>query len=196
MINNSPKYDLSQVTFLFCILTKPGELRNLELVLKYIEKYFKTNILIYEIGMTKQIPTHLHSKKVKIGFFQDAGIHKSKYIKRMVYETDSAVISLWNPNFLVSPKQVFESANEIFQGNADYSFPFDGKLYEANRQLFEVIIENNIELNVIGQNERMLQTERVFFPEIILSVCIPEGSIYREHNHLSQSKKNIYENKK
>jgi len=49
MTSDSPKYDLFHATFLICFQAETEELRNLELVLNFIEKYFQTNILIYGI---------------------------------------------------------------------------------------------------------------------------------------------------
>ena len=144
--------DLSNVTFLIPIRIDQSErFRNLLILLRYLKKCLKTNILIgesdtkpYSNGAIKDLSVGYAN--CSYHFFQDKDPHlnRMKLINKLVSISTTPIIVIQDTDVLLYPIQYQEAVEKILDGCYDLVYPYDGNFYNIPSNLIQhdMCVEN------------------------------------------------------
>lgn len=138
-------YNFSNITFIIPVrFDSLIRLENLSVVFKILSKW-KSEIIIVESGkygnlFIKKMISRL--RNVHYFFYQDRDsvFYRTHFINLMVEKCQTKLISVWDADVLVNPKQIKESQDALINNVADVSFPYNGDLLNVS----PVIRENFI----------------------------------------------------
>ena len=175
------KTDLTDVTFLTLIrLDSIDRLENILLITEFINKYFKTNILLLEVNAyNNKILSRLLPKNVKIDFIRnyDPIFHRTHYLNKIVEKTDTAVISLWDSDVLVDKMQIECSVDLIRKNTADIVLPYNGKFLDTSKMVRELYMETR-DIDVLKQNENKMRP--LYLPDPVGGALFANKKVYVE----------------
>ncbi|OJU47702.1 MAG: hypothetical protein BGN96_05805 [Bacteroidales bacterium 45-6] len=156
---------LSDVTFIIPIrLETVVRLENLLLSIKYIQKYFSTNILVleaaeYNNGFIKK----LVGKQVKYHFEEDRDsvFYRTKYLNLMTDMATSAYLAIWDSDVIIPKEQIIYAIKKLRDNTVDMIYPYDGHFYDTSDPIRELYIKT--------------KNEKVLFRNV-LKMDLPYGS--------------------
>lgn len=133
-------------------------LENLIASVGYIARNFETNIHVlhadqYDNGYIKK----LLPKNVHYIFVEDFDnvFYRTMYINRMVVETGSPIIAVWDADVIVPVSQIIHSVENIRNGD-DISYPYDGHFYDTTSIIRSIYIKSKM-LRHLVDNVSMMQ---------------------------------------
>jgi predicted glycosyltransferase involved in capsule biosynthesis len=142
------KIDLTDVTFTIPVRIDTAERkRNLEIIVKYINKYFDTNILIGEESAHPEC-AHLRKECDYIHYqTNDPMMRRTHVLNTLAKEADTPIIVNYDTDVLFPIKQYVESVKLIRDGRADMVYPYDGRFFgvEADRDINAVMTELSLD---------------------------------------------------
>ncbi len=149
------KNDLKDITFLIPVrLDSIVRLENLLLSIKYLQKYFRTNILIleaaeYNNGLIKQ----LISKEIEYHFVEDRDpvFYRTKFLNIMTDMTSTPLLAIWDADVIVPKEQIINSVDMLRKGDAEMIYPYDGHFYDTADPIRELFIKTH-DINFLKRN--------------------------------------------
>jgi len=145
--------DLTHTTFLIPLhVEHEDRYNNANIVMHYLNKYFNTTVLIYEIidGDTTKLDfikqfNNLHVKH----YTQKATdvFHRTQYLNKMLNEADTPVVVNYDIDVLLKPETYIAAQNYILDGQLDVVYPYGLGSYQVmvektlDRQAFLDILD-------------------------------------------------------
>jgi hypothetical protein len=102
---------------------------NLDLTIKFIKKYFDTNIIIGEQGTIK----FGSYSNVDYMTFPYEEFHRTKMLNQMTMVAKTPIVVNWDADVLVAPDQLDLAFDAIRQGMSDFIYPYDGRFARVSR---------------------------------------------------------------
>ena len=134
------KFNLKEVTFIMPVrIDTIDREKNLFLILRYLNKYFETNIIVME--MLDQ------SGKKQLGYLEEQGLctviihpyieyfHKSYLLNQVFKEVKTPFTCIYDTDVILSPKKYMESLNLLKDKKAEIVVGFDGYILEVPKEL-------------------------------------------------------------
>ncbi len=154
------KTDLSDVTFLIPVrIDSIHRVENLMAVVSYINMNFDTNIHLLEAGsFNNGILARLLSKNVRITFIEDHDpvFHRTYYINRLVEQSQTPIVAVWDSDVLVPKNQVEVAVNLIRKDNAHFVLPYNEQFLDTSMLVREMYFKQN-NFSVLQNNEGKMQ---------------------------------------
>lgn len=154
MVLDHKRVDLSDMTFLIPIrIDSVGRLENLHIILRYLEKYFKTNIIILEADSKPHFSRYAIYENVRYEFIMDENrlFHRTKYNNLLIGLSETPIISLYDCDVIVPVHQILQSVNTIRKGEAAVLSPYDGSFVNVDN-LFKLMMEKLLDDKLLEYN--------------------------------------------
>lgn len=148
------RINLPDVTFLISVRIDSEErLENLSIILKYLDKYFNTHILIAEADAIPKVGHLSLPDSCNHIFYRDNEpvFHHTKYNNLMTVESDTPIIAIYDTDVIFSVNQILKAVNVIRSGNADYVSPYDGTFMSVDR-LFKAMFGKLLDPELLQRN--------------------------------------------
>jgi hypothetical protein len=141
------KNDFADLTFLIPLrLDSLYRAENVLMVVRSLQKY-NTKIVVCEASerqyLGKGSPfsrinslTYLYEKDY------DPVFHRTYYINRMLRHVDTKFLAVWDADVIVYPSSIKESMLRLRNGDADVSFPYDGRFLGMDQILRSYYLEH------------------------------------------------------
>lgn len=124
--------DLTDFTFVIPVkYDHPHRVENLSLVINFIQKWFKTTIIVGEQGPHDQF-AFVEKMGVKYVRFPEGQFHRTKYINDMTRMAITPYVFNWDADVIVPPNQIITCAN-LLRSGFDFVYPYDGAFLRASR---------------------------------------------------------------
>jgi hypothetical protein len=139
--------DLSDVTFTIPIRhDSMDRVKNLELCVYLLQKYFKTNIIIGEQGSQRfgymgKFCEYVEFKDMKV-------FHRTKMLNDMAKMAKTPIVANWDADVMVSPLALLESV-KLIRKQLHCCYPYDGNFGRVERNWFKVV-ERHGDIGVYG----------------------------------------------
>ena len=154
------KTDLKDVTFLFSQrMESVDRIENLLEIIDFFMFHFETNIHVLEAApYNNKILSKLLPKEVKYIFIEDFDpiFHRTRYTNRLLRETATPIVSLWDSDALVSKEQIIAAVNLIRNNEADFSSPYKDKFLDTSKIVKELYFKTK-DFNVLHENENKMK---------------------------------------
>ncbi len=99
------KIDLEDVSFLIPVRIDSKErFENINWIIEFIWKYFNTTIIVLEADETERFHNSLVSRKIFVKD-HDRVFHRTKYINKMIRESTTDLIAVWDTDVFADYKQ-------------------------------------------------------------------------------------------
>jgi len=126
--------DLSDVTFNIPVkIDQPQRGRNLDIVTRYLKRYFNTNIIVCEMD-TEQRAKPFINVDCKYVFMktQSPFIHRTMQLNYMASISETPIVVNYDVDVLLPPESYQIAAGFIRRKEAQMVYPFDGNFYNTN----------------------------------------------------------------
>lgn len=140
------RYELYDLTVLMPVRIESLErLENVLAVVRYIGRYFKTNIMVLEAARSNNgilsglLPSDVHYVYVRDN---DPVFYRTSYINQMASEVQTDFLSVWDADVVFSPSQVFEAMVKLRSGKVDFCYPYDGEFLDTSKLVREAFLES------------------------------------------------------
>lgn len=122
----------ADVTFVIPIrIDSPERGRNLDMVLEQLSHRKQSSILILEADVMPRYKMGKKYSNVRYLFVEDSDpvFHRTKYLNRLLREADTVLVGIWDADVILSDKQIDNALQDICEGKAVMSYPYDGRFY-------------------------------------------------------------------
>lgn len=118
------------VTFVIPVRIDSAErLENLDIVLEQLSKRKHTEIIVLEAdtGSIYRVPENYSN--VTYRFMKDDNLifYRTKYLNELLREANTSIVGIWDTDVIVPDDQIDRSIDDIREGRAVMSFPYDGR---------------------------------------------------------------------
>lgn len=148
------RIDLKDVTFLIPVRIDSEErLENLSIILKYLNKYFITNIFIAESDEIPKVRQLTLPDNCNHIFYQDnePAFHRTKYNNLMAMESNTPIIAIYDTDVVFSINQIMKAVNMIRNGYSDYVSPYSGAFVYVDR-MFKTMFGKLLDPDLLTYN--------------------------------------------
>lgn len=150
------KSNLQDVAFLIPLrVDSIGRLENLLEVIKFINRFFDTNIHVLEAtGYNNQLLSKLLPAYVTYTFIQDYDpvFYRTYYINQLLRSTNSTIVGVWDSDVLVAQHQIEEAVNLIRAKKADFVLPYKDKFLDTTVIIKELYLKTQ-SIKMLKENE-------------------------------------------
>ncbi|QEL03486.1 hypothetical protein FKG96_22515 [Olivibacter sp. LS-1] len=156
--------DLSDTSFLIPIRADSEErLENLYQVCSYLDKYFKTHILIAESDSMARVDKSLLPPDCQLFFLRDKNptLHRTSVNNWLIKKADTPFIAIYDTDAVIPIQQILESVNRLRYDFCDMVYPYDGTfvlLDELFKQMFAKVLDPS--LLSVNKNKFVVDTRR------------------------------------
>lgn len=143
--------DLTDVTFIIPVrIDSTDRTKNLEIVTRYLDKNFITNIFIIEADDIQKVNTTLLPNGIYYEFYNDQNLlfHRNKYLNIAIKKCSSKFISIYDTDTLVPVNQMIESIEQLRSLKSDLSLPYDGCVKRVSRNSLD-FLSRSLNLNYL-----------------------------------------------
>lgn len=139
---------LIDTTFIIPVRLEDNQrLNNLKLILKYLQYYFDTNIIVCESSNESHanLIQSTWNEQCKYMFIQDnkAEFHRTKILNYLTKQTKTPFVINCDTDVLVSVQNYIAAINNLRQNIVDFVFPYSGLFYNIPTE-YHSIIENDM----------------------------------------------------
>lgn len=148
------RVDLRNVTFLIPVRIDSEErLENLSIILKYIDKYFDTHVLIAESDKASKVSGLSLPDCCHLIFIEDDDpvFHRTHYNNLLTVESATPIIAIYDTDVVFPTNQILEAVTLIRSGKADYVSPYDGAFLSIDR-LFKAMLGKTLDPELLQYN--------------------------------------------
>lgn len=142
--------NLKDVTFMIPFkYDSPERLRNLRIVIKYIKKYFDTNIIVCEGDTERKFTDEGDFKYI----FVNTGTHlllRTKSLNIMAKEAKTPIIVNYDTDVVLNVNQYEYAAKLIRENTLEFVYPYNGKFMNLVEPFISQI-EKNVSLDGITE---------------------------------------------
>jgi hypothetical protein len=145
-------HDIRDVTFNIPVkIDQPDRLRNLSIVMGYLNKYFKTNIILSEMDESSKLNDLFKDISFKHVFMKTSSpyFHRTMMLNYMAKVSTTPIIVNYDCDILLTPDQIVEAVNKIRFFGEEMVFPYDGNFYDVQPQYID-LIKNNLAIETIS----------------------------------------------
>lgn len=124
------RIDLQDVSFLIPVMVDSQDrLNNLFTIVRYLNKYFKSKILVYEYGVTPFIEKEALPACVEhiFEYGNDAIFNHALANKKLIDKSGTPFIAIYDTDVVFSVLQIIEAINLLRNKEADMVYPYDGR---------------------------------------------------------------------
>jgi len=132
-------HDLSDATFTIPLrIDGPERRENIEFIIEFLKKNFKTRILVWEDGPAKT--TGLDCEHVFCEN-QEKPFHRTRILNEMCRLADTPIIANYDCDVLFPPRQIVEAVEKIRCGGLDGVLPYGGLFGDVERKFMPLLRE-------------------------------------------------------
>ena len=144
MLEKNDKIDLADVTFLIPVkIDSHQRIENTNVVVKFITRYFKTDISILETDIEQRYFLEKKQPNVHYRFIEDQNetYNKAYYVNWLISMTNSSFLVVWDADAIVSKEQIIDGLDALKSGKSIISLPYDGRVYSVNEPISRLFRE-------------------------------------------------------
>jgi hypothetical protein len=130
--------DLSDVSFLIPVcIDSEDRLENLMYLTRYLDKYFNTNILIFETGSERKVSIETLPVSCCYRFFssEDESFFHTKVNNLLIREAKTTIIAIHDTDVIFPIEQILKSVELIRTEGYQVVYPYDGRFTTVDRLL-------------------------------------------------------------
>lgn len=149
------RIDLSDVTFLLPVrVDSEDRLKNIDIILRYLDRYFKTNILILEADTSSKISLPSLNTKMDYIFIKDENeiYHRTHYLNIMIKKCITPILCICDVDAIVSPTQILQAVSRIRNKEFQITVPYSG----SNRGIDVItkfVFSKSLDKNLLEENK-------------------------------------------
>ena len=131
---------LSDVSFVIPVRIDSQERsRNLDLVIDFIMRHFDSQVMVLEADRKRLYFPKNTGKLLQYHFVEDHSqvFYHTRYLNCLYRMVDTPIIALMDTDFIVHPRQIRETAEQVRQGKTVMGIPYDGYAYNTTEELVE-----------------------------------------------------------
>jgi len=141
-MTKTKKYNLTDVTFIIPVrIDSIDRLENIKTVMRFLSKYFNTNIIVLEADVEEKVKILDSAQKI---FIEDHNLifHRTKYLNQMSLQSSTPYVAIWDVDVIISPRQIIDAVSLLRDDKADMVSPFDGRCYNISLKIRKIFEEN------------------------------------------------------
>lgn len=145
---------LQDVTFMIPVrIDSEDRLENLSVVLRWLDKFFDTNIIVYEADRTSKLKTIQPPDNCRLFFEPDnhAVFHRTKYNNIMVRMATTPIVAIYDADVILNPDQILAAVKDIRQNEADFASPYSGECILVDA-LFKAMFSKILDTRLLERN--------------------------------------------
>lgn len=131
------KIDNLNVTFVIPVrIDSPERSANLDVVLEQLSHRKQTFVLILEADAKPLYEMKKEYPNVKYYFVEDCDpvFHRTKYLNQLLQDTKTILVGIWDTDVILSNEQIDNGLQDICEGKAVMSYPYDGHFYFCTQE--------------------------------------------------------------
>ena len=131
------KIENRNVTFVIPVrIDSPERSENLDMVLRQLSHRKQTTILILEADIKPLYNLKKGYSNVKYLFVEDhdSVFHRTKYLNQLLREAETELVGIWDTDVILPDEQIDRALQDICEGKAVMSYPYDGRFYFCNSE--------------------------------------------------------------
>lgn len=126
------RIDNHSVTFVIPVrIDSPERSANLDVVLELLSYRKQAFVLLLEADTKPLYKLKKAYSNVRYLFAKDSDpvFHRTKYLNRLLRESETELVGIWDTDVIISDKQIDRAIQDICEGKAVLSYPYDGHFY-------------------------------------------------------------------
>ena len=129
------QFEAEDITFIIPVkYDSPDRKENIEIILYYLKKYFKTNIIVGEQGGTY---FEYLSDSVKYVKFDYPLFYRTKILNQLTLMAETELIFNWDADVIVPVDQMKDAIN-ILRSGKSFVFPYKDNFIRLNRDIYNI----------------------------------------------------------
>lgn len=158
--------ELSDFTFLIPVMIDSEDrMDNLFTVIRYLQKHFQTNIIIYEYGKQQSINTDLLPNRTLLLFEKGSEelFHRTYFNNKLIDAAITPFISIYDTDVVLPVNQILEAVHSLRSNSADVVYPYSGAFVSMDK-LASVIFSKFLDDKFFEENNEkfIVSTTRSF----------------------------------
>lgn len=160
MLNLIDKKDLTDVTFIIPLkIDSKKRENNLKRSVRYLQKNFNTNIIIYECDYNS------NEEKIRSWFnnpityvfekIEDSNFWRTRILNNMTKMSKTDIIVNYDVDVIINHISLISSKYYIKENLSDIVYPYNGQFYDVKKDQFSLIENNRIEEINLDKCEKM-----------------------------------------
>lgn len=126
------RIDNHSVTFVIPVRIDSSERSaNLDVVLELLSYRKQAFVLLLEADTKPLYKLKKAYSNVRYLFAKDSDpvFHRTKYLNRLLRESETELVGIWDTDVIISDRQIDRAIQDICEGKAVLSYPYDGHFY-------------------------------------------------------------------
>ncbi|HEY4789523.1 MAG TPA: hypothetical protein VIH57_25910, partial [Bacteroidales bacterium] len=158
--------DLTDTTFVIAFTIELDEqLEALLIVLDYFEKYFRTNVILIEMGRAKKLK-FLKYQNIKVShhfrYNDSPELQEHFYINEMIKSAETPFVGIWNPHAIVPPQQILRAVGYIRHCQVTMCFPYNKNIFYVD-DILGYLFRLTLDCNYFKKNiSNMYRSKKIF----------------------------------
>ncbi|OED41734.1 hypothetical protein AB832_03250, partial [Flavobacteriaceae bacterium (ex Bugula neritina AB1)] len=153
------KQDLRDTSFLlYTRIDSQDRLTNLQLIIRHIQKYFNTFIIIWEMDIESKIPNKIkNSKDLNYYFLEDSNpiLYTTKYRNSMVSQCETSYFFICDTDVIATPQVLVQCVEFLRKVNKKtLVYPYNGDFYNVPKDIIEIYSKTG-DYQFLRDNEKM-----------------------------------------
>ena len=176
VLNSFDKLEQDKVTFVIPVRIDSLERqRNLDVLLEQLSQRKQTEVLLLEAD---SIPVYKLKKdypNVNYRFVKDeeAVFYRTKYLNILLQEAKTSIVGIWDADVILPNEQIDKAIDDIYNGKAVMSFPYDGKFVFCSA-IDSFLFRYKQDINHLKERE----SESVFFSYSVGGAFLVNKEVY------------------
>ena len=160
--------DLLKTTFIIPIkIEHPDRYRNSNITLNFLNKHFKTNVIIHESSETGKSKLDfldsLNNLNVTLIEIQEENsFHRTKYLNKMLDLVETPVVVNYDIDVILDPQNYLECQNQILSGESEVIYPYEkgyGQIQVMQKFDYLGFGESGYDINYINSSDSISKSE-------------------------------------
>lgn len=139
------KSNLKDVTFLILVrLDSIERLENIIITVKFLCKYFDTNIYIRESSShNNKILSDILKKKIKYEYIEDKDpiLYRTKNYNEMIVQVSTPFLAIWDTDIVPEKKTIIQCVEQLRKRHVDASYPYNGYCFNVSEIIREIFMD-------------------------------------------------------
>lgn len=164
------RVDLNTVSILIVVkLRSEDELKNFYTTIEFLNKYFKTNIMVGEYGKNSQIDINKIGDKCRYYFFKETkgGVNDQIVTDLLISNVSTENFIIYDNGLIIDPEQIALALNMINTEDYILVCPHTEFIYKVD-ETFSTIFRTTLDFNILEHNINCFNVESKGCSRIIL----------------------------
>lgn len=161
------KYNLSDTAILIPVrLDSIDRMDNLLAVVTALYNQCDVHVYILHADLPgRDYLKHMLPEQCRYIFIEDHDpvFHRTKYINQLAEISNEPILSIWDSDVVIPPKQIYEAVRNIRNRVCEVSFPYDGRFYEVDRIIKELYIEYSYDMSFL---ESLISKMKILYDKV------------------------------